>query len=93
MNDTSPDAEAHLRAILDKKSPAERLQMGCSMFSFSRTLVTSAILREHPDISSIELRERLFRIYYGQDFKPDELERIVEHLREQSSLTQHDVSR
>ncbi len=81
MNDTSPEMEAHLDALCAAKSPAERLHMGCSMFSSSRELVKAGILRERPNISASDLRVKMFRIYYGDDFRPDELDRITEHLR------------
>ena len=77
MNDTTPEMEAHLDALCADKSPAERLRMGCSMFSSSRELVKAGILRERPNISANELRVEMFRIYYRDDFCPNELKRII----------------
>lgn len=87
MNDTSPEAEAYLQDLLAKKTPAERIEMGCSMFSFSRKLVTIALLRANPDLTPAQLRAELFRTYYADDFEPAKLELIIEHLLRHISLT------
>jgi hypothetical protein len=87
MTDTSPEAEAYLQKLLSQKSPVERIEMGCSMFSFSRILVTSALLRADPNLSPGQLRAQLFRTYYADDFDPARLELIVEHLLRNAPLT------
>ena len=87
MNDTTPAAEAHLQNLWAKKSPAERIEMGCSMFSFSKILVKSALLRANPDLTPAQLRAELFRTYYADDFEPDQLELIIEHLMRTTPLT------
>lgn len=80
MEDTSPEILEKMREMYQKKSPYERLQMGCSMYDLSRYLITCAILRENPNISKACLRRELFLRFYGDDFSPEEKEKIIRHL-------------
>ena len=80
MNDTSAPMSAKMRELILRKQPEERLRMGCSMYGFSKQLVTDAILREHPGLSLKVLRGELFRRFYGSDFAPRQQKKILEHL-------------
>jgi hypothetical protein len=63
-----------------QKSPQERLEMGCSMYDTSKALITATILRQNPGISKAMLRRELFLQFYGNDFAPDEQEKIIAYL-------------
>lgn len=80
MKDTSPEMEEKVREIIRLKTPQERLQMASSMFALSRNLVIQAILRENPNISDTVLRQEFFRKFYGQDYTPEELQKILDAL-------------
>lgn len=80
MNDTSPDIEKKIYDLFESKSPLERIQMGCSMIDTSKYLITCAILRDHPNISKKDLRREIFLRFYGNDFDPEEQEKIIRHL-------------
>ena len=80
MNDTPPKIAEKMREMIRRKTPEERLRMGCSMFDFSKSLVVNAILRERPNLSPAELRGELFLRFYGNDFAPARREKILAHL-------------
>jgi hypothetical protein len=81
MNDTSPDVERKVRHLLLQRSGAERLKMGCSMFSTARVFVLASILEKDPLASPARIRERVFRRFYGAEFSVDERRRIAAWLR------------
>lgn len=70
MNDTSPQIAAKMREMFQKKTPAQRMIMGCSMYDFSKQLVINAILKERPDISLPDLRREVFLRFYGNVINP-----------------------
>ena len=80
MKDTSPEMDLKMIGMMQARSPEERLEMGFSMYDFSRQLVTEAILRERPNISPIALRLELFERFYGNDFDSDQKRKILEYL-------------
>lgn len=81
MNDTSLAMEEKMREMIRKKTPLERLKMGCSMYETSRYLVKRFILENNPSISEKELRKEIFLNFYKNDFSPAECERIANHLQ------------
>lgn len=80
MNDTDPRILAKMREMIQKKTPAQRLVMGCSMYDFSKQLVINFIFREKPDISPSDLRRELFLRFYGDLLDPNKQEKIIAHL-------------
>ena len=80
MNDTSPAIEEKMREMIRRKTPEERFKMGCSMYDFSKHLVTRAILEKRPGLSLRNLRQELFLRFYGEDFDPSIRQRILDHL-------------
>lgn len=77
MLDTSPEMTAKTRALMMEKSREERLIIGCSMFSFARTIVLASILRKNSSISPGDLKKELFLRFYGSDMNKDALNRIA----------------
>ncbi len=80
MEDTSPEMSEKMRELFRQKTLLERLEMGCSMYDTSKYLIAHAILRENPTISKALLRRELFLRFYGDDFDPEEQEKIIEYL-------------
>lgn len=80
MKDTTPEIEEKMRQMIRKKSPEERFKMGCSMYDFSKQLVTRAILESNPGISPAGLRRELFTRFYGNDFDPARRQKMLEHI-------------
>lgn len=68
MHDTPEHIERKICEMIQKKSPLERLRMGCSMYDTSRILVIRAIKENNPNITTTELRKELFLKFYGNDF-------------------------
>lgn len=83
MRDTFPEVEKVYRDMLMRRSGEERVRMGADMFEASREIVLASLKAESPD----DLRVRLFVRFYGADFEPAELARIVEAIRRHDSLT------
>ena len=81
MNDTPPEVERKFRQLLLERSGAERLKMGCSMFSTARALVVASILNKDPATSPASVREQVFLRFYGADFGAEARERIAAWLR------------
>ena len=80
MNDTDPEITRKMCKMIQLKSPEERLKMGCSMNETSRYLVTQAILKKEPDLSTTRLRQEIFLRYYGNDFNLESREKILRQL-------------
>jgi hypothetical protein len=85
--DTPPDIEALVHKLIRKKSGAERLIMGCSMFDTAKRIAEASILREKPNVNPVELRVQLFVRFYKRDFSEVERARIINHLRKRWSAT------
>ncbi len=77
MLDTNPVMEAKTRAMMMEKPREERLVIGCSMFTFARTIVRASILQRNSDISPDDLRKELFLRFYGNDMDIDSRNRIA----------------
>ena len=80
MTDTSPEMNARYLEMWRKIAPAERMRMGCEMFSAAKELAMAGIRRELGRDDPREMRRRLFVRFYGADFTPEETERILRHL-------------
>lgn len=80
MHDTTPEMKKKFHEMMMAKSPIERLEMGLSMHAFSKKMVISAILRDNPDISEVDLKKQIFLKFYKNDFDPVEREKILQHL-------------
>ena len=63
MTDTSPEAARLVRELYARKSGAERVDMGASMFESARTLVLASL---PPGLSEREIRRRLCLRFYGK---------------------------
>lgn len=80
MNDTSPEVAAKLHELFMQRSGAERVNMGCEMFSTSRMIVTSSL--EAQGYRGIELKKQIFLRTYGSDFSPETLDKICQGLQD-----------
>lgn len=84
MTDTSVAIEERYRAMLMRRSGAERLKMGCSMFESARRLVRASLGDPTGTDDSAEMKVQLFRRIYGADFNPVTAARVVAYLRRSS---------
>jgi hypothetical protein len=81
MDDTTLEITEKVCELFQKKTPIERLKMGCSMYETSKYLVTRAILENNPDISAEGLRQELFLKFYANDFDLESQEKILDHFK------------
>ena len=88
MRDTSEDVEKRYRSMLLALEPAERVKMGCRMFSTAMALVSAGIRHELKGKASPgEIRRRLFLRLYGNDFSESELQEILSSLSSKEKKT------
>lgn len=81
MTDT-PDHIAKLqRDMIMRRSPAERLAMGCAMFDVARRLMRASLGDPHGTDNSPEMKVQLVLRTYGSDFEPAARDRIVRWFR------------
>ena len=80
MDDTSLLMKQKMQQLIQAKSPEQRLMMGCTMFDFSKQLVTRAILIDNPNLNLSQLRAEVFLKFYGNDFTDKDKQKIVHHL-------------
>lgn len=83
MNDTSPEMQARFEEMLMARSGSERVRMACDMHETAKRLVLASLLEENPDATPADLRKGLFLRFYGDDFSPEEIERILAHLEKE----------
>jgi hypothetical protein len=70
--------------MLLKRSGAERLKMGCSMYATARAIAKSQISEQHAGAHPAKLKRLLFLHFYGADFRPDARKRILSALSKKS---------
>ena len=80
MKDTSPEIEEIFIEMMMRKSGQERMKMGFSMFEMARRQVQASILRDNPNADIREIRRGTFLRFYGQDFSPQEQEKILSQI-------------
>ena len=81
MNDTTPDDEAAFLALCAARSGTDRLKMACGMFDAAKALMAADLRTTDPDISTTDLRLRMFeRLYFG-DFDEPTRARFIAALR------------
>ncbi len=80
MNDTSSSVESVFIEMMMKKSGQERMMMGFSMFEMARRQVVASVKMNNPDADIKDIRKEIFLRFYGQDFSPEEREKILRKL-------------
>jgi len=83
MRDTSPAMQERYDAMLMALSPGERVAMACRMFGTAKALAKAGIQdREGPIDDPVVMRQKLFLHFYGNEFTPEETERILARIAE-----------
>lgn len=78
MKDTDPKMLQLFFQLMMEKKPQERLIMGCSMFDSAKRIVKSAIMEQYPRISRSQIRQEIFRRFYGMDFDKTTNDKILD---------------
>lgn len=81
MKDTSPETAAMLERLWAGRSPGERMQMACAMFTTARLCARAGIALTEPGLSEGEIRVREFRRFHGVEFDAAHRERIESRIR------------
>jgi hypothetical protein len=82
MNDTPPDVQQTLTALMMQRSEHDRARMAFEMFDLARALMTADILARHPNIRAVETRVQIFERPDGSDFDRADRARMVQAIRE-----------
>ncbi len=91
MSDTSAEVEARYWVMVLARPPGgERLKIASEMFNTARQLLIAAIRAARPEMTEVELRQELFLRYYGEEFNPEQRERILNAIA--SYWARHQVS-
>ena len=80
MNDTSIEIAGQFQRMLMQKKPEERLRMACSMFDAAKSIAKSSILEKFPAISPVEMKQKIFLRFYGEEFSEDQRRKILNAL-------------
>ena len=87
MNDTNYLVESRFLEIMMKKSGQERLMMGFSMFDMARSQVVASIKLDNPNADIKDIRKGIFLRFYGQDFSPEDCEKIMHKIESEVKLS------
>lgn len=68
LNDTPPDIEQRYRAMLMRRTGAERLIMGCAMRDTARAFVEASLREQDPNATEVTIRKGVFLRFYGHEF-------------------------
>jgi len=82
MTDTSSEIAIKQLEIMLLKSESERFRIGDELNAFGRKVLESSICQKYPGISEIDLKEEVLKICYSSFYSPDELERIIQSMRD-----------
>jgi hypothetical protein len=80
MEDTSAEIQRLQREIIFGKTMQERFAIGIDAINFGRTIVINSIRNANPDISEVELKIALLKLYYESVYSKEEFDLIVKAL-------------
>ncbi len=78
MQDTSDDIYKIQHDIFMKKSLKERFLLNIELTEFDREMTRRRIIKVNIGISEKELKAKIFREYYSDEFSEDEIIKITE---------------
>lgn len=81
MTDTHASIERRFRRMMMRRTPLDRLKMGCSMFDSAKRIVRSSVLHQNPRLSAGEIKRAVFLRFYGQDFGQAQQTKILNLLK------------
>jgi hypothetical protein len=81
MTDTQPDIFLKQLEIFRSKSDSERFQVSEELILFGRKIIESLILQETRNLSDIDLKIKVFRRCYADQYTAEELDRITDSMR------------
>lgn len=82
MNDTPKHILQKQFDIIYSKPLRERIEGLFEMTELSRKIILNQIQQKNPELSEVELKIELFKVFYRFDFDNETLNRICEDMRE-----------
>jgi len=82
MNDTTPDILKKQFEIVMAKPLKNRLNGLFEMTDLSRKIIQNRITASNPNISEVDLKVELFKIFYQSDFDSQLLNQIASDMRQ-----------
>jgi len=81
MTDTPEHIAQKQFEILYAKPPMERFRMACEMNQWAWQMIENQIKKRYPAISLPDLKAQAFKLFYANDFPPEKLAQISQHIR------------
>lgn len=78
MQDTTEEIYKIQHDIFMKKPLKERFLLNLELTEFDREMTRRRILKANPEITEKEIKSKMFREYYSDEFSEDEIIKITE---------------
>ena len=82
MNDSSRDIRQKQFEIVMAKPLKRRLEALFEMTDLSRKIIQDRIRAKNPNISEVELKVELFKVFYKSDFDEHSLQQIADSIKQ-----------
>ena len=82
MNDTSRDIRQKQFEIVMAKPLKRRLEALFEMTDLSRKIIQDRIRAKNPNISEVELKVELFKVFYQSEFDEHSLQQIADSIKQ-----------
>ena len=81
MNDTSASTETYLESRYRERTPGQRIEMACGMWTAAVTMARAGIRAAAPGLREPEQRVMLLERLYGGDLAPAVMTALVARMR------------
>jgi hypothetical protein len=82
MNDTSRDIRQKQFEIVMAKPLKKRLEALFEMTDLSRKIIQNRIIAKNPEISEVELKVEMFKVFYQSEFDEHSLQQIADSIKQ-----------
>ena len=82
MNDTSHDIRQKQFEIIMAKPLKKRLEALFEMTDLSRKIIQNRIIAKNPEISEVELKVEMFKVFYQSEFDEHSLQQIADSIKQ-----------
>lgn len=82
MNDTTRDIRQKQFEIIMAKPLKKRLEALFEMTDMSRKIIQNRIIAKNPEISEVELKVEMFKVFYQSEFDEHSLQQIADSIKQ-----------
>ncbi|MCK4849544.1 MAG: hypothetical protein KAT16_10980 [Candidatus Heimdallarchaeota archaeon] len=82
MNDTTRDIRQKQFEIVMAKPLKKRLEGLFEMTDLSRKIIQNRIIAKNPEISEVELKVEMFKVFYQSEFDEHSLQQIADNIKQ-----------